>query len=78
MSNVSSKLSSIDSIHPDPYVSDEKMEQMDFAVETLDKVYVNILNANVTVRRQKGFFSALPSGTAHPFPIWRLCVPTVF
>ncbi len=56
LSNVSSKLSSMDfSIHPDPYVSDEKMEQMDFAVETLDKVYVNILNANVTVRRQKGF-----------------------
>ena len=55
LSNVSSKLGSMDfSIHPDPYVSDEEMEQMDFAGETLDKVYVNILNANVSVRRQEG------------------------
>ncbi len=51
--NVSSKLSSMDfSIHPD-IIEDEK-EQLDFAGETLDKVYVRILNADVTVRRQEG------------------------
>lgn len=53
LSNVSSKLGSMDfSIHPD-IIEDEK-EQLDFAGETLDKVYVRILNADVTVRRQEG------------------------